>query len=196
MGVLLGPEGSQTGLHIDTHRLPFWIAVVGPSDRPLKRVRIFPHDDMGILKYGRSSNTTNFHFDFDPWRPDFKRHPGVADSVVYEADLWSGEMLYIPGGSPHAVVNLADNLGVSMNYLDLKTMPTFVKKCSKGSPLCGVLAGKGEWVITALQERQLNEKPLSYFEFAGLRDRSDFCKAQLAAREGGTVFPAPHEYCA
>lgn len=37
--VLLGPQGSQTGMHIDTHRLPFWIAVMGEPNKGLKRFR-------------------------------------------------------------------------------------------------------------------------------------------------------------
>jgi hypothetical protein len=100
--VLIGPEGSETGLHIDTHRLPFWIAVTGKPKTSLKRFRVFPHDDRGILKYGKPSEKANYIFDFDPWKPNFKRHPGVADSFAYEAFLRSGDLLYIPGGSPNA----------------------------------------------------------------------------------------------
>mmetsp|Transcript_92010 Transcript_92010/g.295930 ORF Transcript_92010/g.295930 Transcript_92010/m.295930 type:complete len:394 (-) Transcript_92010:418-1599(-) len=179
--VLLGPEGSETGLHIDTHNLPFWIAVVGSSGRrALKRVRIFPAHDKALLQYGRSTKAANYIFDFDPWRPDGSKHRGVFESFAYEAELRSGDLLYIPGGSPHAVVNLADNLGVSMNFLDLKSMPDFVRRCNAQSPLCGLLQGKGEWMLDALQERQKNDKPLGYFGFAGLRDRAEFCEVQRA----------------
>lgn len=73
--VLLGPQGSKTGLHIDTHRLPFWIATVsreGRSGRPLKRFRVFPHKDPNVLRYGRPMESVNFVFDFDPWEPNYR----------------------------------------------------------------------------------------------------------------------------
>lgn len=196
--VLLGPEGSETGLHIDTHRLPFWIAVVGPkaaSGRPLKRVRIFPHNDTRLLKYGKAAKGVNFLFDFDPWKPDYTRHPELAEGHVFETELRSGEMLYIPGGSPHAVKNLADNVGVSMNFLDLKSMPDFVRKCNKESPLCGLLAGKGQWVLSALEERRTLNKDLTYWEFAGIKDQSDFCSVHAASSTEEKPLPALDDYC-
>lgn len=197
--VLFGPEGSLTGLHIDTHRLPFWIAVVAArsaGSKALKSFRIFSHKDMRLFKYGVATKTVNFHFTFDPWRPNYRLHPELADMHVYETDLRSGEMLYIPGGAPHAVINRADNLGVSMNYLDLKSMPDFVRKCNAKSPLCNLLAGKGEWVIHALEDRRLLGKDLTYFEFAGIRDREDFCRVHASSdvRQNDSR-PALDTYC-
>lgn len=183
--VLMGPVGSETGLHIDTHRLPFWIAVVGAPDVPLKRFRVFPHSDRHLLKYGRPSKTANFLFDFDPWEPNFRKYPEVADSFVYEGELRTGDLLYIPGGSPHAVKNLADNAGISMNYLDLKSMPDFVRKATPSSPLYHALKGAGEWVIGALESRRKHHKAMSYYEFAGVRDRSEFCEAHRETKDNG-----------
>merc|ERR1712224_408291 len=192
-----GPEGSITGLHIDTHRLPFWIAVAGEPSRPLKRWRIFSHQDREVMRYGRSTGSNNFHFDFDPWLPNYWSFPGLRATSVYEFDMWSGDILYIPGGSPHSVRNLADNLGVSMNYMDLKALPEFAKRCNPQSPLCPLIQGKGEWVIHALEERRNLEKPMLYYEFAGVRDHADFCEVHAAAadaHEGGR--PAGfNDYC-
>lgn len=199
--VLLGPQGSETGLHIDTHRLPFWIAVIAPKasqGSPLKRVRVFPHDDARLLKYGQAGKKgVNFLFDWNPWRPDYQRYPDLADAHVFEAELRSGDMLYIPGGSPHAVVNLADNVGVSMNFLDLKSLPDFARKCNTQSPLCGLLAGKGEWVLQALEERRQLDKEVSYWEFAGISDRQDFCKVHSGGKGKDDLqkYPALVDYC-
>merc|ERR1711904_576835 len=103
----MGPAGSQTGMHIDTHRLPFWIAVVGPEgtsdEADLKKFRVFPHTDTHLLQYGGSKEGNNMHFNFDPWDPDYKKFPRVAEGSVYEGFLRTGDLLYIPGGSPHAV---------------------------------------------------------------------------------------------
>jgi len=196
--VLLGPEGSQTGLHIDTHRLPFWIAVVGPEGRPLKRVRVFPHENEDIRQYGRQTETNNFHFDFDPWQPNLAMYPKVAESNPRDALLYSGDLLYIPGGSPHAVINLADNVGISMNFLDLKSLPNFAKSCNVAgeSVLCKVLEGKGTWILDAMEERQRVEGlRLDYFELVGLRDRVEFCEVQRAARVGTEVPHGLRSYC-
>jgi len=193
--VLLGPEGSETGLHIDTHRLPFWIAVVGDQQRVLKRFRVFPHDDRGILQYGRPSEKANYLFDFDPWKPNFGKHPLVADSFVYEAELRSGDLLYIPGGSPHAVINLADNTGISMNYLDLKSFPDFVRKVTPSSPLYHVLKGAGEGLIGALEDRRKVVNPMNYFEFAGVRDRTEFCQVHQNTMDDGKRPAGLAAYC-
>jgi len=193
--LLFGPAGSETGIHIDTHRLPFWIAVVGEPGKVLKRFRLFSHNDHVLLKYGKPTGENNFHFDFDPWKPNFGKFPALAEVEAYEVEMVSGDMLYIPGGSPHAVQNLGDNLGISMNYLDLKSMPQFVRNCKGGtSVLCQLLSGKGEWIIDAMAERQASDEFLPYFHFAGAADKADFCDAQRAARD--EMPPRLEEYCA
>jgi len=193
--VLVGPEGSETGLHIDTHRLPFWIAVAGDQARALKRFRIFPHDDRGLLKYGRPSAKANYLFDFNPWTPNLKLYPLIADSFAWETEMRSGDLLYIPGGSPHAVQNLADNAGISMNYLDLKTFPDFVKKATPSSPLYHVLKGAGVSMIDELEARRNSGKAMSYFEFAGVRDCQDFCEVHRATMDEGKRPAGLAAYC-
>merc|ERR1712113_225490 len=173
------------------------IAPAGSSEKPLKRFRIFPPGDKKLLKYGKRTENANYWFAFDPWQPNYWWHPDVADTYVYEGDMRSGDMLYIPGGSPHAVRNVADNLGVSMNYLDLKTMPDFVRKCNTASPLCNLLAGKGEWVIGALEKRRALGRSLTYYEFAGIENRSDFCRVHSGVdlQHPSETRPALDEYC-
>merc|ERR1712139_202840 len=108
-----------------------------------------------------------------------------AESTVYESELRAGDLLYIPGGSPHAVINVADNAAVSMNFLDLKSMPDFVRKATPSSPLYHVLKGAGEWLIGALEERRSLNRALSYFEFAGVHDRSEFCDVHRETKDDG-----------
>lgn len=185
--MLFGPDGTETGLHIDTHRLPFWIAVNHPEpdksgalNQPLKLFRIFSHEEKRLLRYGGSTKESNFNFNFDPWVPDLAKYPLLKEIPVMEEMLYSGDLLYIPGGSPHAVKNHGDNTAVSMNFLDLAALPDFVRGCAKGgSPLCGFVAGKGNWVLNALQARRDLNKDMSYFEFAGVDSKEQFCKVHL-----------------
>jgi len=195
--VLFGPAGSITGLHIDTHQLPFWISVISPegkSGKSLKRVRVFSHTDVNILRYGQSTAQSNMVFSFDPWKPDFLKYKEIARSIVYEAELRSGELLYIPGGSPHAVINIDDNVGVSMNFLDLKTFPNFARKCNSKSPLCGLVAGKGAQILSALDKQRAKVNDQSYWEFADIADKADFCRVH-AGSTGGEELPALKAYC-
>eukprot|EP00931_Biecheleriopsis_adriatica_P089136 TRINITY_DN63312_c0_g1_i1.p1 TRINITY_DN63312_c0_g1~~TRINITY_DN63312_c0_g1_i1.p1 ORF type:complete len:399 (-),score=38.92 TRINITY_DN63312_c0_g1_i1:89-1285(-) len=199
--MLLGPKGSQTGLHIDTHRLPFWIAIVGAPDRPLKRVRIWPHDDQGLYEYIPATRCGSIHT-WDPWHPDLKLYPKVADSFVYEAELHSGDLLYIPGGSPHAVVNLEDNLGISMNYLDLASFQNFTNNCKRlkrGDLFCSRTVGKERLVVTALRERQRINRTMNYFEFAGVQNRKGMCQAMKTSAWYQSIrsppWPVLEAYC-
>lgn len=193
--MLFGPEGTETGLHIDTHRLPFWIAVNAPepgeagvAKKPLKRFRIFSHEEKRLLRYGSTSRESNFNFDFDPWTPNLEKYPLLKEIPVMEEILYSGDLLYIPGGSPHAVKNYGDNTAVSMNFLDLAALPDFVRGCAKGgSPLCGFVAGKGNWVLDALQARRDLNKDMSYFEFSGAGSKEDFCKVHLETLRKATI---------
>jgi len=198
--VFFGPKESETALHIDTHRTPFWLVAFGKAGVPLKRLRAFPHtDNKDLMKYGSPGENTNFRFDYNAWNPDFRKYPALAGSFTYEADLQSGEIVYVPGGAPHAAWNHEDNMACSMNYMDLQTFPDFVRRCSKNSPLCDLLRGKGEGLINALMARREKEKPVSYFDFAGVDDKATFCKAQkfathrLANAKNATALD---EYCA
>merc|ERR1711924_216620 len=120
----------------------------------------------------------------DPWTPDYRKNKKLAETSVFETDLRAGDLLYIPGGSPHAVQNLEDNLGLSMNYLDLKTFPSFARACNAGGGmLCSFLKGKGEWLIEALLEKRALTKSLDYMKFAGFSTDAEFCEAHKGTRE-------------
>jgi len=199
--VLFGPQGTQTGLHIDTHRLPFWIAVFdgeGPSTRPLKHFRTFSHEDNNLRKYGRQGSTYNYHFDFDPWKADLEKFPLLEGAVAKDAFLRHGDLLYIPGGSPHAVKNMADNIGLSMNFMDRLHIWPFVKACNRNSPLCNIAIPSQEGFDRlygiADHVHQQPERSRSYFEFAGGTGDETFCISLRTYL--GKGYPALDSYCA
>lgn len=60
---------------------------------------------------------------------DLETYPELSDAVFYETILEAGEVIFIPGGSPHQVSNLDDIVAVSMNYLDAAIYEHAVEVC-------------------------------------------------------------------
>ncbi|CAK0824988.1 unnamed protein product, partial [Prorocentrum cordatum] len=170
--LIIGPGGSQSGLHRDTHDLPFWMAMF----RGRKRWRIFLPDDEGLQPlYNEAKNG----FSFDPFAPDFWKYPGLGKVSVYDHVLLPGELLYIPSGAPHAAYNLEDTIAISGNYLDGRglqrhTEGTCQQPLWRDSKLC--------WFYDQEFRRHrplpLEEvRELTFFQFYGFSGPSDWCKA-------------------
>ena len=49
---------------------------------------------------------------------DLSKYPLVARAKMYRTTQLPGDLVFIPGGCPHAVQNLEDIHGLSMNYVD------------------------------------------------------------------------------
>ncbi|KAH8071042.1 hypothetical protein JL720_11658 [Aureococcus anophagefferens] len=76
------------------------------------------------------------------------RGAGVGSAAVYFGIVEAGEFLYIPSGSPHEVLNGADDnddrpaLAVSMNYVDAASAPLLaIRRCRHAGAL-GLLLGR------------------------------------------------------
>merc|ERR1712113_531855 len=62
------------------------------------------------------------HFLPDVFNPDLKRFPLLSYAEAYSGVQEAGELMFIPGGNPHAVRNLEAIHGVSMNYVDASNL--------------------------------------------------------------------------
>lgn len=93
------PAGSRSSLHVDVHGSSAWLAVL----RGRKRVRMFdsPH---------RPAQTVDL-FVNDDWS-----HHAVARR--HDVDLAAGDILFIPSGWWHQVLNLEDSIAITGNLLD------------------------------------------------------------------------------
>lgn len=109
--LIVGPRGTQSGLHRDTHDLPFWMALFHGR----KRWHVFMADDEAVDQYFVAERNG---FKFNSFSPDFVRYPGLRKATLFEHELVAGELLYIPSGAPHAAYNLEDAIAISGNYLD------------------------------------------------------------------------------
>eukprot|EP00747_Dinoflagellata_sp_TGD_P164966 gnl/TRDRNA2_/TRDRNA2_185651_c0_seq1.p1 gnl/TRDRNA2_/TRDRNA2_185651_c0~~gnl/TRDRNA2_/TRDRNA2_185651_c0_seq1.p1 ORF type:complete len:449 (-),score=73.51 gnl/TRDRNA2_/TRDRNA2_185651_c0_seq1:61-1407(-) len=202
--LITGPRGTQSGLHRDTHNLPFYMALF--SGR--KRWRIF-HDDDAVLQEYYIAERNGYAF--NPFAPDFAKYPRLGEVKVQDLELKAGELLYIPPGAPHAAFNMEDTLAISGNYLDKKGLLQFTgvtceQKLWSDSRLCWAYMNDFEKHASPPLE-ELREK--SFFEFAGhkgpkswctaflpeLRDRAAKYRAENRPEDLFRCVPTVEEYC-
>jgi len=168
--LIVGPAGTRSGLHRDTHDFPFWMALfVGR-----KRWRIFLHEETALRPYYRADRNG---FDFDPFQPDFTTFPGLGKASVFEHILKPGELLYIPNGAPHAAQNHEDAIAISSNYLDAHSLSRhFEGTCQQSlwmqSKLCWFYNHNFE-KHKAPSWQKMQE--LNYFQYSGFKGRDDWC---------------------
>ena len=58
------------------------------------------------------------HFHIDPFRADHDAFPLFKYAQAYHMMQKPGDLVFIPAGQPHAVMNHEDIHGISMNYAD------------------------------------------------------------------------------
>jgi len=108
--LLVGPNGTGAALHKDTYATHFWMRMVQGT----KRWRVYPASDTPFLYRNHFFDT--FHWDgFDQ---DLEQMPLGGMASAWEAILRPGQLIIVPGGSPHEVRNLEDTVSVAGNFLD------------------------------------------------------------------------------
>ena len=108
--LFIGAKGTQSDLHVDSGGTNFWLYLLSGK----KEWRFFPREDQ-INLYKR---TYSAKFEPDIFNPDFKKYPLLSKSNMYHTIQNPGDLVFIPGSCPHAVRNLDNIHGISMNYVD------------------------------------------------------------------------------
>jgi histone arginine demethylase JMJD6 len=110
-----GPPGSRVGLHVDAFQSHFWMALL--SGR--KRWLVVPPNDFPLLYFNLEDHSFPYSLlDFDSRESELLLNFPLLSLVTrYEGLLEAGELIFIPGGSAHEVMNLAPVSAVSMNYI-------------------------------------------------------------------------------
>lgn len=168
--LIVGPRGTRSGLHRDTHNFPFYMALF--SGR--KRFIVFDDSDPGLAPYYMKDQNT---FHIDPFEPNFWRYQSLGNSAPYEFELKAGDLLYIPNGAPHAAKNLDDTIAISGNFLDKRSYDhhekvTCEQNLWKESKLC--------WAFRMDFDRHkkpvVNDlKEISYYELTGHNNLTSWC---------------------
>lgn len=112
--LFVGSEETQSAMHIDSGGTNFWLYLL--SGR--KEWRFFSRRDL-VNVY---QSPLDPHFLVDAFSPDPEKFPLLRYAEMFVGVQEPGEIMFIPGGNPHAVRNLAPIHGISMNYADVSNV--------------------------------------------------------------------------
>ena len=113
--LFLGAEGTHSSLHVDQWQGHFWMYVCYGA----KKWTLFHPDDLPLLYPSWAHG--GLHPSFPPLaalEADPAAYPLFARARRAELVLRPGQLLFVPGGTPHHVENLHDTLAVAGNFLD------------------------------------------------------------------------------
>lgn len=111
--ILIGPERSGTGLHIDPLWTNAWVTVIQGKKRWLLFPPNTPQDQIGMSDdHPQINSATWFHHYYDKvksseWPKEYK---------PVEVLQLPGETVFVPNGWPHIVLNLETTVAVTHNY--------------------------------------------------------------------------------
>jgi len=128
--LFIGRKGSNSKLHVDSGATGFWMFLVSgrkrwvvydEAERPYLYERIeqasYMADVLALNATQDEKDRTMIHDYFDATYPLLNR--ASAEGRGYEIIQEPGDLVYIPPGSPHAVENLEDIVGISFNQVPL-----------------------------------------------------------------------------
>jgi hypothetical protein len=112
--LFIGPKNSLSSLHVDTFGSNFWMFLIHGR----KKWRFYSPDDLCAL-------SPMFPSSFEPVFSLSEEEIERTGIQYYEVILNPGELIFVPSGSPHSVVNLDGTVAISCNYIDESN----IKKC-------------------------------------------------------------------
>jgi len=109
--LFIGSTGTHARLHVDQWHGHFWMCVVSGS----KQWTVWHLDDAHLLS--PTIKPGSIH----PTFPDLEELQGCNEFTQarrVDFTLHEGEILFVPGGSPHFVVNEKDSVAFAGNFID------------------------------------------------------------------------------
>ena len=103
--LFIGAKGTQSSTHLDRWHGDFYMLML----EGVKRWTIWPEYEIRLLKPDWSSGK------FDPLFPPIQSLRGSGSPI--EVLLHPGELLFVPGGTPHAVENLSNVVAMAGNFV-------------------------------------------------------------------------------
>jgi len=142
-----GPDAFSP-LHVDTAGLNFWMALF--SGR--KRWILFGKDQAPLLGPQYVGTTLDPVFEAEPLKEGWdKNRDDFCRAVAFETVLEPGDVLFVPGNSPHTVENLEAAVAVSGNFVDRSNFDLAVRELDiigradgRAKELAAVLRARGK----------------------------------------------------
>ncbi|XP_059151940.1 uncharacterized protein LOC131938068 [Physella acuta] len=111
--LFISPKGALSNLHVDAFASNFWMVLFQGQ----KRWTFFDSEDLPLL-YPHYFHSMDPVFKVNLAHPDLASFPLLGLTKPRQCVLQPGELLFVPGGSPHYVENLSATLAVSSNHVD------------------------------------------------------------------------------
>jgi hypothetical protein len=127
--IIVSKKGKGTFLHSDSGMTRFWTQQLSGS----KKWRVFPPSENWRLYPTKGLH--HFYpafFKVDAMSLSYDKYPLMDGAIVYETEIYPGEVLFIPEGWAHQVLNLEDSISSGMNFLDNHCLESASKH---GSPV-------------------------------------------------------------
>jgi len=118
--LFVGSELTESALHIDSGNTNFWMYLLSGK----KEWRFYDRKHL-INLYAKPLTP---HFYTDVFRPEHENLPLLKYAEVFVGIQEPGDLIYIPGGNPHGVRNLAAIHGISMNFVDASNVWLHLQK--------------------------------------------------------------------
>ena len=131
--LFLGSGDTESGIHVDNFNSNFLMYLVEGK----KHWKVFERSgatNVYLYRYFMSDFGLPGKPPLDVFRLNTTMYPLAARARGWEVIQKPGDLVYIPGGSPHAVQNKEAIFGVSMNYLDATNFGELAMFVINGNP--------------------------------------------------------------
>eukprot|EP00039_Didymoeca_costata_P012864 m.187407 g.187407 ORF g.187407 m.187407 type:complete len:723 (-) comp15608_c0_seq2:5437-7605(-) len=113
--LFVGAAGTQSSLHVDQWHGSFWMVMVSGH----KRWTLFHPDDMALLYPSWSRGTLAPEFPtLEELQTQPNKYPGFCHARKQVVVISPGDVLFVPGGTPHHVENLGNTISYAGNFVD------------------------------------------------------------------------------
>ncbi|CAJ1936277.1 unnamed protein product [Cylindrotheca closterium] len=124
--IFISKAGTGSRLHSDSRMTRFYTQVLHGA----KLWRVTPPSEYWRLDPQSNPETTFYPtiFGADIIEPDFEKHEHLDGTLVYETIMKKGDVLFLPHGWPHQVLNVKESVMSAVNYYD-STVLDVAKQC-------------------------------------------------------------------
>jgi len=157
--LFVGPKNSQSAMHVDSFGSNFWMYLL--SGR--KKWHLFSPSAKSFLYEDRAARI----FEVDTFNLDTKKFPLSTRPHVYECILEEGEVLFVPAGSPHQVINMEDTIAISMNYIDISNIELALNEIARQDRAGDIASRELYQLLSAVnynENMQLQDLSWHYFK--------------------------------